>query len=93
MIDFKTFKEEYEKEVGVTLYDEEGELEDFYREINLVVTPVCGKWHLNPFPLTAVKRPFCGIATVDITVAAHPDNWKNVCEKMNEFAQIHNGTS
>lgn len=93
MIDFKTFKEEYEKEVGVTLYDEEGELEDFYREINLVVTPVCGKWHLNPFPLTAVKRPFCGIATVDITVAAHPDNWKDVCEKMNEFAQIHNGTS
>ena len=93
MIDFNTIMEEYAEEVGVTLHKEEGDTFDFYRDVNLIVEPVCGRWHLDPFPLTAVKRPFCGIATIDITVAAHPDNWQEVCQKMNAFAQNHNGTS
>ena len=96
MIDFNVLKEEYEELTGIKLFDEEGELEDFYREFNQVHKPVCGTWHVNPIPLTAVKRPFCGIASIDITVLSHPDVWDadgGTREKMNAFATAVNGTS
>jgi hypothetical protein len=93
MINFGLLKEEYEERTGVKLFNEEGELEDFYREVNKVNTPVCGTWHVNPIPLTAVRKPFCGIATVDIVVLSHPDTWEDTRDKMNEAAETLNGTS
>lgn len=93
MINFDEFKKAYADAIGITLFDEEGELLDFYRDNNTVKMPVGGVWHLNPIPLTAVNKPFCGIATVDITVLSHPTIWENTRDKMDEFASIINGTS
>ncbi len=93
MINFDEFKKTYADAIGITLFDEEGELLDFCRNNSQVEMPVCGVWHLNPIPLTAVNKPFCGIATVDITVLSHPTIWENTRDKMNEFASIINGTS
>lgn len=93
MINFDTFKELYERSTGITLFNEEGNLEDFYREINKIHKPVCGRWHANPIPLTAVKKPFCGIATIDITVLSHPGVWEETRAKMDQFATDYNGTS
>ena len=93
MIDLKKFKEMYSTTTGITLFDEEGELLDFYQENNSVDMPVCGVWHLNPIPLTAVNKPFCGIATVDITVLSHPTIWEETRKSMDDYAAIINGTS
>lgn len=93
MINFDDFKKAYAEATGIILFNEEGELLDFYRDNNEVEMPVCGVWHLNPIPLTAVNKPFCGIATVDITVLSHPLIWTETRDKMNEFASIINGTS
>lgn len=93
MINFDTFKELYERSTGIILFNEEGNLEDFYREVNKIHKPVCGRWHANPIPLTAVKKPFCGIATIDITVLSHPGVWEETRAKMDQFATDYNGTS
>ena len=93
MIDFELFQKEYAAETGITLFNEDGDVKDFYRKVNEINKPVCGRWHINPIPLTAVKRPFCGIATVDITVLSHPDTWEDTQKAMNDFATVFNGTS
>lgn len=93
MINFDDFKKIYSEATGTTLFDEEGELLDFYRNTNEIEMPVCGIWHVNPIPLTAVNKPFCGIATVDITVLSHPTKWTETRDTMNEFASTINGTS
>lgn len=93
MINFDIFKKEYKDLTEIELFNEEGELQDFYRKVNTIEKPVCGLWHANPMPLTAVKKPFCGIATVDITVVSHPDVWQDTRDKMNTFAATLNGTS
>ncbi len=93
MINFDILKKEYADKTGIKIFNEDGDLEDFYREINKIHKPVCGRWHVNPIPLTAVKRPFCGIATVDVTVLSHPDVWEDTQQVMNEFAEVFNGTS
>ena len=93
MINFDNFKEQYARATGIVMFTEEGELLKFYRESNEVKMPVCGVWHINPIPLTAVNKPFCGIATVDIIVLSHPTIWENTRDTMNEYAEEHNGTS
>ena len=93
MIDFNVLKKEYESKTGIELFNEEGDIKDFFRDVNEIKKPICGKWHVNPIPLTAVKKPFCGIATVDITVLAFNGLWEATRDTMNEFATEHNGTS
>jgi hypothetical protein len=93
MINFDILKEEYAELTGIEMFNEEGELQDFYREVNKIEKPICGIWHANPMPLTAVRKPFCGIATVDITVVSHPEVWETTRDTMNTVASALNGTS
>ncbi len=93
MINFDILKDEYAELTGIEMFNEEGELQDFYREVNKIEKPICGIWHANPMPLTAVRKPFCGIATVDITVVSHPDVWESTRDTMNTVASALNGTS
>lgn len=96
MINFDTLRDEFAQLADVILFNEEGELYDFVRNetnANDIDKPVCGTWHVNPIPMTAVKKPFCGIASVDITVLSHPTEWENTVSKMNEAASVLNGTS
>lgn len=93
MINLESIRKLYEEFTGIELHNEEGDALDFYRNYNEVIKPVVGRWHENPIPLTAVKKPFCGVATIDITVLSSPDKWESVRDKMNEFATTYNGTS
>lgn len=93
MINFDKLRKEYEDLTNIHLYNEEGELVDFYREINSVKKPVCGIWHVNPVTITAVNKPFCGILTVDIRVLSHPGLWEETRKAMNDAAEILNGTN
>jgi hypothetical protein len=93
MINFDILKDEYAELTGIEMFNEEGELQDFYREVNKIEKPICGIWHANPMPLTAVRKPFCGIATVDITVVSHPEVWETTRDTMNTVASALNGTS
>lgn len=96
MINFDTLRDEFAKLADVILFNEEGELYDFVRNetnVNDIDKPVCGTWHVNPIPMTAVRKPFCGIASVDITVLSHPNEWEKTVNKMNEAASALNGTS
>ena len=93
MINLEELRKKYADFTGIELHNEEGDALDFYRKYNEVIKPVVGKWHENPIPLTAVKKPFCGVATIDITVLSSPDKWEGVRDRMNEFATTHNGTS
>lgn len=93
MIDFKRLKDIYEKELGFPLFLEEGEAVGFYRERNNVVQPICGIFHVNPTPITAIRSPFFAVANVDISVLAPPDRWEEVRNKMDAVAADLNGTS
>ena len=93
MINFDILKDEYAELTGIEMFNEEGELQDFYREVNKIEKPICGIWHANPMPLTAVRKPFCGIASVDIAVVSHPDVWESTRDMMNTVASALNGTS
>lgn len=93
MINFDELRKEYEDLTNIHLYNEEGELVDFYREINTVKKPVCGIWHINPVTITAVNKPFCGIATVDIHVLSHVGLWEATRKAMNDAAELLNGTN
>lgn len=93
MINLESLRKNYANFTGIELHNEEGDALDFYRKYNEVIKPVVGRWHENPMPLTAVKTPFCGVATIDITVLSSPDKWEEVRDKMNEFATTYNGTS
>lgn len=93
MIDFNELKNQYETAVGYKLFMEEGEMEDFYRYQNTIVKPVCGTYRVNPITLTAIRTPFIGIATVNISMVAPPDRWEEVRDKMDAVASVLNGTS
>ena len=93
MINLESIRTLYKNFTGIELHNEEGDALDFYRNYNEIVKPVVGRWHENPIPLTAVKKPFCGVATIDITVLSSPDKWESVRDKMNDFATTYNGTS
>lgn len=93
MIDFKELKNIYEKELGFPLFFEEGEAVGFYRERNNIVQPICGIFHVNPTPITAIRAPFFAVTSVDISVLAPPDRWEDVRNTMDEVAANLNGTS
>lgn len=93
MFDFKKLKERYEAAIGYDVFLEEGEMKDFYREKNTIVKPVCGIYSVNPMSITAIRSPFIGIATVNVTMLAPPDLWEEVRNKMDGVAEILNGTS
>lgn len=93
MIDFNRLKDIYEKELGFPLFLEEGEALGFYREHNDIVQPICGIYHVNPTPITAIRTPFFAVTSVDISVLAPPDRWEEVRNKMDTVAADLNGTS
>jgi hypothetical protein len=93
LIDFEKLKNEYQKELGYDLVMEDGEAVDFYRQKNEIVKPVCGIYRVSPITLTAIKRPFIGVATVTVELLASPDKWEEARDKMNLTASTLNGTS
>lgn len=93
MFDFKVLKERYEQAIGYTVFLEEGEMKDFYRKKNEIIKPVCGIYSVAPISITAIRSPFIGIATANITMLAPPDVWEDVRNKMDAVAEVLNGTS
>lgn len=93
MIDFEKLRKAYQEATGYTIFMEEGELLDFYRQKNEIVTPICGTFKVNPVSLTAIQKPFIGIVTVNVTLLAPPSEWEAVRDKLNDVALVLNGTS
>lgn len=93
MIDFEKLRKAYQDATGYTVFMEEGELLDFYREKNEIVKPICGTFKVNPVTLTAIQRPFIGIVTANITLLAPPTEWESVRDQVNDIALVLNGTS
>ena len=93
MIDFEKLRKAYQEATGFTVFMEEGELLDFYREKNEIITPVCGTFKVNPITMTAIQKPFIGIVTANITLLASPSEWEAVRDKVNDFALVLNGSS
>ena len=91
MINFNELKDKYEAELGYTIFMEEGEMLDFFRSGNTINKPICGVYSVNPIAMTAIKRPFIGISTVNIEVLAPPDRWEEARDKMNAVAAKLNG--
>lgn len=93
MIDFEKLREAYQEATGYTIFMEEGELLDFYRQKNDIVMPICGTFKVNPVSLTAIQEPFIGIVTANVTLLAPPTEWETVRDKVNDVALVLNGTS
>lgn len=93
MVNVEELRKRYAGAVGYEVFLEEGEAIDFYRQGNHIEKPIFGIFSANPVSMTAIRAPFIGVLTVDVTMLAPPDRWEEVSKKMNMVATVLNGTS
>jgi hypothetical protein len=93
MVNVEELRKRYAEAVGYEVFLEEGEAIDFYRQGNHIEKPIFGVFSANPVSMTAIRAPFIGVLTVDVTMLAPPDRWEEVSTKMNVVATVLNGTS
>ena len=93
MIDLTILKIRWEEEIGYTLFEEEGDVEHFYRENHDIIEPVSGLWTTTPVTLSAVKNPTIAMMNANITMAVPDSRLIEVRNRLNEKAEELNGTA
>ena len=93
MVNVEELRSRYAEAVGYEVFLEEGEAIDFYRQGNHIEKPVFGIFSTNPVSITAIRAPFIGVLTVEVTMLAPPDRWEEVSAKMDAVASMLNGTA
>ena len=93
MFDFEKLKNHYEAAVGYPLNRNFSELSEAYRDGNEVVFPVGGIFVVNPILITAIRKPFIGTLSAELTVFAVPQLVEEVENHLNDVAVALSGTS
>lgn len=93
MFDLEKLKDHYEAALGYPLKRNFSELCEAYREGNDIVFPIGGIFVVNPMAITAVKEPFIGMLSAELTVFAVPQRVDEVEAHLNDVAVEMSGSS
>lgn len=93
MFDLENLKNHYEAALGYPLKRNFSELSEAYRDRNEIVFPIGGIFVVNPMAITAVKEPFIGILSAELTVFAVPQRVDEAEMRLNDVATEMSGSS
>lgn len=93
MFDLEKLKDHYEAALGYPLKRNFSELSEAYRDRNDIVFPIGGIFVVNPMVITAVKEPFIGILSAELTVFAVPQRVEEAEAHINDIAADLSGSS